>query len=254
MNMTQYLSLVVYKARADLLSEAQRTYIGYLWWILDPLMQMAVFYVVFGVFMQRGGPDFVPFLLVGLVSWRWFGTTITVGAAALLGGKGLMLQVYLPKVLFPNVAFLVNTFKFALTMILLLAFLWIWGYRPSPVYLGLVPVLFCQGLLTLGVTYVFASAVPFAPDIRIVLGNVLTGWFFLSGIFFAGASLSPVSQAYFYLNPMAVLIESFRDILLYNTWPRWDRLGWILLVSAAIALAGRFALYRLDRVYPKVVN
>jgi lipopolysaccharide transport system permease protein len=254
MAMAQYVSLLIYKARAELLSEAQRTYIGYLWWVFDPVMQMAVYFVVFSIFLRRGGPDFVPFLLVGLVSWRWFGATITPGANAVLGGKGLMLQVYLPKALFPTVIFLVNTFKFIFVLILLLVFLWIYGYRPSQTYLALFPVLFCQGLLTLGLTYVFSSFVPFAPDIRILLENVLRGVFFLSGIFYAGSTLSPAAQTYFYLNPMAVLIESFRDILLNDVWPRWDRLAWVFLLGAAIAWIGRFSLRRLDRVYPKVVR
>jgi lipopolysaccharide transport system permease protein len=82
----------------------------------------------------------------------------------------------------------------------------------------------------------------------------MRGVFFLSGIFYAGKSLSPGAQAYFYLNPMAVLIESFRDILLYDAWPRWDRLVWILWVGVALAWGGWFTLRRLDRVYPKVVR
>jgi lipopolysaccharide transport system permease protein len=83
---------------------------------------------------------------------------------------------------------------------------------------------------------------------------VLRGVFFLSGIFYAGSTLSPAAQTYFYFNPMAVLIESFRDILLNDVWPRWDRLAWVFLLGAAIAWIGRFSLRRLDRVYPKVVR
>jgi lipopolysaccharide transport system permease protein len=62
-----YLDLVRYRAYVDLKSESARSYLGMLWWILDPLMYLAIYYLVFGVVLQRGGEGFVGFLLCGLV-------------------------------------------------------------------------------------------------------------------------------------------------------------------------------------------
>ena len=69
--------LVVYKVYAELKSEATRTYIGVLWWVMEPIIFMGIFYFVFGVLFQIRAPDFIPFLLVGLTAWHWLQATIT---------------------------------------------------------------------------------------------------------------------------------------------------------------------------------
>ena len=71
-----YKNLIVHKAWADFRAEAERTYLGVLWWILDPLINMVIFYLVFGVFLKMGTNDFIPFLLTGLVVWRFIEATV----------------------------------------------------------------------------------------------------------------------------------------------------------------------------------
>src|SRR5690606_24175274 len=78
-----YLDLISYKAYADLKAEASRTYINYLWWVLDPLMSLMVYYVVIGLLFQRGGPGFIFVLLVGIIFWRWYSESISHGASTI---------------------------------------------------------------------------------------------------------------------------------------------------------------------------
>ena len=79
-NKSQYLSLVLYKTYAELRAESARTYIGFLWWIIEPIVDMATYYLVFAVLLRNRTEDFVPFLLIGLVSWKWFSVSVTMGA------------------------------------------------------------------------------------------------------------------------------------------------------------------------------
>ncbi len=127
----RYLELIVYKAIADLRAEAARTYIGMVWWVLDPIIFMGIFYVVFVVLLRGGTPHYVQFLLVGLVPWRWFQTTLMHGAGAIADGEGLMRQVYLPKMVFPLVVVLTDLFKFLVVLALVLLFLWSSGFPPT---------------------------------------------------------------------------------------------------------------------------
>ncbi|MEZ5600916.1 MAG: hypothetical protein R3F36_07955 [Candidatus Competibacteraceae bacterium] len=78
-----YRDLILYKTQADLRAEAAKTYIGFLWWVLDPLMFMMIFYVVFGLLLKRATPDFVPFLLIGLVCPAVVSVCISHGATAI---------------------------------------------------------------------------------------------------------------------------------------------------------------------------
>lgn len=248
-----YRELILYRAYSDLRQESERTYAGYLWWIIEPLAQLVVYYLVFGLFLRRRGPDFVPLLIVGIVTWRWMQTATTSGAGAIIGGRALMQRVYLPKIVFPTVAILTTTFKFLVTFLLTLVFLWLWSYGVTATYLALPGLLVVELCFIAAVTYVCAAVVPFFPDLRIVLDNALRLLFFLSGIFYPGSALPEALQPYFYLNPMATLIDAYRDVLLHGQWPPVWPLVTVGLVSAAGVLAGSHLLARYDYVYPKLV-
>lgn len=246
--------LILYKTQADLRAEAAKTYIGFLWWVLDPLMFMAIFYVVFGLLLRRATPNFVPFLLIGLVSWRWFQNTIAHGATAILGNRGLMQQVYVPKLIFPMVVILTDLVKFSVVLALLLIYLWGAGFGINWSYLALIPLLLAQFLLILGVTLLVAAVIPFVPDLRFLVDHILQIAFYFSGIFFAGATIPESYQFYFYLNPMALIIESYRDILLYRTWPSGSALVAITLLGLGLSLLAYQLLSRIDHLYPKLVH
>lgn len=246
------LSLILYKTYADLRSESERTYVGYLWWILEPIASMAVYYLVFSVILRRGGEDYVGFLFAGIVPWRWFQATVMRGASSILSARGLMQQVYLPKLVLPLVTFLADSFKFALVFVLLLVYFVVGGRPPTVVWLALPLVLAVQALLVCALTLATAAVTPFLPDLRVVLQNVLRLWFFLSGVFYDLELFSAEAQRWLRLNPMAVLLESYRHVLLEATWPDLPRLLAIAAGAAITVALATLLLRRLDHVYPKL--
>ena len=251
--MPHYLGLVWYKGCADLRAEAARFYLGALWWVVEPLLYMITFYVVFGFLLQRGGKDFVAFLLCGLVIWRWFAASVQRSSSAISSNSGLMLQVYLPKYLFPATVIVTNGIKFLIVFVLLLFYLALSGYPVSMAWMALPILLFIQFVWIAACSLITAAVVPFAPDFKFVVGNGLTLMFFLSGVFFDIGELAPQVQVYFHFNPMATLIESYRGVLLHAAWPDWAVLSTTLAMSLLLAVAGLWLLLRFDRVYPKLV-
>lgn len=253
MRFSGQIELVFFKAYADLRAEAARSYISFLWWVLDPLLYMCAFYVVFSLVLDRGGDDFVPFLLCGLVVWKWFDSTVKQGAISILANTGLIRQVYLPKFILPGAVVLSNTLKFSIVFVLLLLFLMIYGISPTSAWWALPLILATQLLFNTACAGMMSALVPFVPDIRQVIDNGMLLLLFFSGIFFDVTSLSDKAQTYLMLNPVAFLISSYREILLHGRWPGWEGLSLIAFASmAGIRLAG-FIMGRLDRHYPKVL-
>ena len=251
--MPHYLELVWYKGCADLRAEASRAYLGTLWWVLEPLLYMIVFYLVFGHLLQRGGEGFISFLLCGLVVWRWFVTSVSRGANAISANAGLMRQVYLPKYLFPAIVLVTSTLKFLIVFGLLLAYLLIFEAPPSWAWVALPLLLITQLLWSAACACVFAAIVPFVPDLKIIINNGLTLLFFMSGIFYDIGELSADAQFYFYLNPMATIIANYRLVLIEGGWPQLDAIGLSLAMSLIGLTIGIYLLTRYDRVYPKLV-
>ncbi|MEM1088763.1 MAG: ABC transporter permease [Pseudomonadota bacterium] len=251
---THYADLVLFKARSELLVETSRTYIGIAWWVLDPVLYMAVFYLVFEVFLERGGANFVQFLLVGLVFFRWFGNAVSNGSTSIRQGHGLMQQVYLPKIVFPLVSFLSDSFKFACTLLLLLPFLWISGFEVSIHYLALPVLLLIQLALNLGCLLIAAAILPLVPDLKYLITHGIMVMLFTSGIFYEIQNLPLEVQGYVLLNPLANLITAYRDVLIAASWPDFRQLLPAIGVALMLLITGVWLIVRLDRRYPKIVR
>lgn len=247
-----YLQLILYKARADLKVEAARGYMGMLWWVLEPVLYMGAFYIIFTVALQRGGENFVPWLLTGLVVWKWFDTTVRMSLNVITAGKGLMSQVYLPKVFFPAVVILKNSVKFLVTLVLLLLFLLVYGMPLGWSWLMLPVLLLVQLLLICGVTFTVSALTPLYPDLKLLMNNVLMLMFFLSGVFFDTSKLKGWLAVLLDLNPMVHVIHAWRDVLLFGRLPNLAALSLVLLLSLLLCGLGLYLLRRYDRLYPRL--
>lgn len=249
-----YWELILFQTYAGLRAEASRTYLSCLWWVLEPVLFMLVFYIVFGLLYEQGTEDYVAFLLVGMVTWKWFANSISHGMLAIHAKGHLIAQVDLPKEIFPTVEIAMDIVKFAFVFALLLVFLWIYGIQISMAYLALPLILVTQLMLLTMFTYLAAAIIPFVPDLKFLIETLLLLAFLVSGIFFSGASIPEQYQFYFYLNPMANLIEAYRDILIHGTWPDWGATAKVGLFAFAGFCAARLLLRRFDHVYPRIVE
>ena len=231
-----------------------RNVLGLIWWVLEPAMMMGTFYLVFSVVLKNNTPDYVPFLLVGLALWQWFKSCVSHGGYAIWTQLNLVRQVKLPVQVFPSVQILADTVKFIFILVLLLAILWSSGYPPNMTYLALIPVLLVELVFAAGAAYVVAAVVPLVPDLRFVIEQFLTVVMFLSGVVFPLTSVPLEMRSWFELNPIAVLIDAGRGILMYARWPDWAALGRVALISLALYALGSFLIARLTPRYVKLAS
>jgi len=250
-----YVDLVLHRGLSELRTEAQRAYLGVVWWVMEPMLYMLVFYLVFSLGLRRGGEGFVSYLMCGLVVWKWFDSTVRSASTIIPMSVGLMRQVYLPKYLLPLSIALTNSIKFFIIFGILLVFLAIDGAPLLGPTLFFLPVLILvQAFLILAVGGFAAALVPLIPDLRYVVNYGLTMLFFMSGIFFSLADMSPEAQAVLVYNPMLLLIDAYRDVLLYGRIPELLPLLAIFLISFAALFLLALIFTRFDRIYPRVIG
>lgn len=248
-----FIDLLLYKTRANLRAEVSRLYLNYAWWALEPLFSMAVFYVVFGIFMNSATPHFALFLLIGTTQWQWFSATVLHAANSIQAASGLMQQVDIPKIFFPLEVVLQDSFKHLFVLALLAVFL---CFYPVPVcwpWLALPLVLGLQGLLVLACSVFFAAVVPFFPDLRLILATVMNVMFFITGIFFdVDMFVLPEHRHWMYANPMAGIIREYRAIIIRGEWPDWMYLGNVLLGTVMFLWVALYIIRRYDKMYPRI--
>jgi lipopolysaccharide transport system permease protein len=247
-----YLELVLFSTYAELRAERARSYLGLIWWILEPAMNMAVYYFVFAVILKSPQPDYIAFLLVGLTLWQWFKSCISHGAYSIWQQLPLIRQVRLPAQVFPSVQILADTMKFVFILALLLAVLWSTGHPPNAAYLALLPVLLVELVFAAAAAYCMAAIVPLLPDLRFFIEQILQVMMFLSGVVFAVDAVPEDLRRWLVWNPMVVLIDSGRDIILHGRWPDWFALGRVALLSLALFALGSWLIARMQSRFVKL--
>lgn len=244
----------MYRANAEIKRDASRAYLGIMWWIIEPVLYMSVFYLIFGLGLRRGGPDFVVYLLSGLIIWKWFEGSVKSAANSISTSIGLMQQVYLPKLVLPSVVVIVNSYKFIIVFGIFLVFLaGMWRVPPNIYWQYLPLLMFTQLLLVCAFAGLAAALVPIVPDLKYLVDYVLALGFFVSGIFFDIHEMTPEVQHILHYNPMLVMIESYRDVLLYGREPNLGALVNVFGVSVALTGCMLWVHIKLDRYYPRVV-
>jgi len=239
----QLFAVIWEKSKLNLKSEAAVNYLSYCWWLFEPVIHMLCYYLVFELLLNRGGPDFVYFLLTGLVPWLWFAKIVNQGSMSLIGGQNLMGQIFIPKLFFPLVFVTQCSVKQLMVFSILLVFLLLSGFGASAHWLASVLVMVVQLLFMIPVVCMLAVLVAFVRDLNFVIPTLLQFMFFCSGIFFSIDTIAPQYHDLFFINPMAGLIHQYRETLLHNHWPDWLYLGKILLGSALLWLL-TITLYR----------
>ena len=244
--------IIYYKTYAELKAEAQRYYLGMLWWLIEPVLYMLVFYFVFGVLFQRGTEEFVAFLLTGLVFWQWFQSTVMQSADSLPANRALLNQVSVPKYTFPAVVMLKNTAKFGVVLVILVLFLLAYGIEPTASWLAAPLVLAVGGAFIAGLSVLVAWITPFVPDLRVLLDNGMRALLFMSGIFYDIDTFEAPQRLIFQLNPVAVVIDNLRTVLLEARFPDWWHLAGVLLLGAVAGIAGFAAMRASESSYAKI--
>ena len=215
---------------------------------------LAVFYVVFGLILERGGPGFIYDLLVGVTLWSWFSSTMQKSTASIQRSSQLMQQVYIPKQLLPLIAICSEAIKAVILMAILLFILAV-TIGPSQTWLWL-PVLFLlQLLFGAACGMITAHLLPFMNDVKYVVTLVLRLGMFLSGVFYRIDEAVPEEyRDYLMLNPLAALIAEARHILVAGEPPSTGWMLYILAFSLVILLIGSILITKYDKVYPRLLS
>lgn len=247
-----FFELVWFSTYAELRAERSRSYLGLAWWLVEPALMMAAFWLVFDRILGTGGPGYLPFLLIGLVVWQWLKSSVVHAGQAIWMNLALIHQVRMPVLVFPFVNLLADAIKFGVVFVLLLVVLWLAGYPPNAAYLSLPPLLLCMALCAIGGGLLLAALMPLLPDLRFVVEQLLTVLMFLSGVVFALERVPAPYAEWLTWNPVLMLLDAMRGVLLHGRWP--DGMALLRVAASALALAalGIFCVQRLAPRYPKI--
>jgi lipopolysaccharide transport system permease protein len=237
----QYRALVWALTTRELKGRYRGSVLGFFWTLLNPLLLMGVYALVFSVFVRQAVPHYTYFMFVGLLPWLWFANSMAAGTTSLSGKRDLLTRVKFPPQVLPAVTILSELCYYLLAFPLMVGLGLLSGMIPGPVALLLPLVILLQALFTFAVVLMTSAFNVFYRDLQHVLGNILTLWFFLAPVVYPATS---IPERYRPLvvgaDPMAVFITSYQSLFYYGRLPDFRALGiaaTMSLVLLAIALA-----------------
>jgi lipopolysaccharide transport system permease protein len=233
----------------DLKVRYKKSVLGFVWSLLNPLLMMVVFTVVFTILTVPNLENFPVFVLTGLVAWNFTAGSVLGAVNSVVGNASLINKVYFPRELLPASLVCSNLVNFLLTLVVLFGFIIAFRIELTPMVLLLPAIIAIQFVLVLGIALIVSSVNVFYRDVGVILEVGVMAWFFLTPIFYQLERIPNVEllgidmwRWVYILNPMASLVTNYRYILLYGLPPITHTL--FAMAEAGVALAVGLWLFR----------
>lgn len=232
----------------------RNTLLGYLWWIIDPLLLMLIYVLLIGFILKRGEANYPLFIMSALLPWRWFATSMNRSVSSLVGEAKIIRQVAFPKAVLPVSEVFTNLTYFVMGLPLYVVFQVFYKVEVTANIAFLVIVVMVQLILTLGLSMLVSSLNVFFRDIKNIMPFLLRMWFYLSPVLYA---VEKVPQQYvniYLLNPFANLLPLYRDILLFGRAPDIDLLYRASVMAGITFVIGFWFFHRTENKIVKHIS
>jgi lipopolysaccharide transport system permease protein len=165
----------------------------------------------------------------------------------------LVSKIYFPREVLPLSAVLVGLVDFVVAMVLLAIMMAWYRFMPGLNALWLPLILFVQLLLTFGLSLFLSALNVFYRDIRFIVPLLVQVWMYLSPVIYPPTQVPEAARPYYFFNPMAVIIDSYRRVLLLNQSPDWIYFGLAAAIAVTILIVGYIYFKRAERRFADVI-
>lgn len=253
-------SLIYQLLKREIQSRYKGSLLGILWSFVTPLMMLFIYTFVFEyIFKARWNIEgdveinFAMMLFTGLIVHGLLSEVLTRSPLLIVGKVNFVKKVVFPLEILPWVSLLSSTFNFLIGFLLLLGFILI-EMHSIPITALLYPlVVLPYFLLLLGLSWILAALGVYLRDIEHVMGTFATLLLFMSPIFFSSDRLPVWMNKIIYLNPISLIVEESREVLIMGNLPDFVSLGKYLLVAIIVAILGKGLFSKLQRGFADVL-
>ena len=231
--------------RVNLKTTVSTTRLGYIWWIIDPLVMMVIYYFIFKVVFQRGEENYHLFVLCGLLTWQYFSRALSGTVRVIVNNQQLIRQVALPVSMLVAIPVIVQFIFGIIGMVIIV----VWNYQVAGLHtLGALPLLILIGLFSFGLGLFLSVLSVFLDDINILINYILRVGVFLCPVLYPveailnSATIPVFVKKIYTLNPLTWIITDMRKVLLDGMSFSWQGYLLMLAVTLVIIQTGLFCI------------
>lgn len=230
----QYRELLKTNVKKDVRGKYKASFLGILWSFINPLLQVLVYAIVFPYIMRVQTENYLIFLICGIIPWTWFATSIASGTSCILINGNLVKKVYFPREILPISIVTSGMINFLISCMIILIFVLIGGLGISWHLLFLPLIVLIQYIVTLAFTFLLSAINVYIKDVEYIVAFILNMAFYATPVLYSSEMFDGVILWLFKLNPMAHLINAYRDIFYVHQIPEIGNLLVLLCVGILI--------------------
>ena len=250
-----YWELVKHLALREIKARYKQSFLGFFWVVLNPLLQMIILSVIFSQIIRTDslGIPYPIYLYTGLLPWNFFSIALGTSLGVLVENAPLLKKIYFPREILVLSVIIAKLIDFLFSVVIFLI-LMVWFHVPfSPIMLLFIPIFIIQCIFMFGLGLLLSSLNLLYRDIQYLFNLVIILWFYLTPIIYATELLPAHYQWIFKINPLAVFIMSYRDVLLLGKFPNMGNLALATAISVIIFILSFKLFKRLEGMFADVV-
>lgn len=249
-----YRQLLKSNVQKEIRGKYKGSFLGILWSFINPLLMTLVYALVFSVIMRSTQDNFVTFLIVAILPWNYFSVTISSGTSSILMNAGIIKKIYFPREILPvsiNTSGLIN---FLISCLIILIFLIVTGIGFSWYLIFFPLILITQYVFQLGIILITSAIEIYVRDFEYIIQFILNLMFYATPILYESNAFDGKFFGHILkLNPMATIINSYRDIFFYQSMPRIKSLLIVFLLSCVLLYIGLLIFKKLEKGFAEEV-
>ena len=238
-----FLTLCLHRASV----RYKQSLLGVGWALLQPLLLMAVYVVIFSILVQMpsDGVPYPLFVFAGLLPWIYFSSAVTAATGCLVSHIQIVTKVYFPREILPLSYVIVGLIDFAMASCVLALMMIFYHVRVGMTVLGVIPVLAVETVFVAALSLVFSAIQVRFRDLGLAMPLLMQLWMFASPVVYPMGRVPARLLPWYELNPMAGILENFRRVVLLRQ-PLDYHLLWISLVISSVLLMASYAYFKLQ--------
>ena len=242
-----YRELLKTNVKKEVKGRYKNSFLGVLWSFLNPLLQLAVYSVIFGSLLAGDNPTYHIYVCIGLIPWTYFVSAIQQADYTIIANGNIIQKVYFPREILPISIATSGAINFAISTIIILAFC-LFSELGLTWYILLYPIiLLVQYVLILGISFIVSAITVYIRDLEHIIGVVLMAAFYATPIVYRLEQLPDNLRVIMSLNPMTHIINAYRDIFYYQQMPDFAKLGILFAISIVLVVVGYLVFNKLQK-------
>ena len=232
-NLYHYRELLKTSVQKDVRGKYKNSFLGVLWSFLNPLLQIGVYAFVFGTILNVSEENYAVFICCGLIPWTFFSTSISRSS--------------FPREILPVSVVTSEMVNFVISSLIIVAFVLVSGLGVHWTWLFYPMILFVLYLFLIGISFLVSSFTVYFRDMQHFIGVILQLLFYATPIAYAAGRGPEKFSWVIKFNPVAYIIEGFRDIFIYHSIPDIQGLLLLGIISLFLCVVGYFIFNKLQK-------